>query len=291
MNKDLFGNEIITNPLLRDKFIEPPFSVLDTKSANWQNRKRNWMKLAMKSEIGRDSRLAYNTQQWVQDKGMKGWSSKNAGTSIFDPALCELIYHWFCKEKGEILDPFAGGSVRGIVANYLSYNYTGIELRQEQVESNYEQGREILPDNCPHWICGDSNKELNDFDKSFDFVFSCPPYGDLEKYSDLKDDISNMTYNEFLKVYESIIFKSCKLLKRDCYACFVIGEFRDKKGNYRGFVADTINAFKKAGMQYYNEAVLLTSLGNASMRAKGNMVSEKLVKVHQTILIFKKQTQ
>ena len=42
---DLFGNEIITNPLLRDKFIEPPFSILDTKSGNWSKRKREWKRL------------------------------------------------------------------------------------------------------------------------------------------------------------------------------------------------------------------------------------------------------
>ena len=31
MNRDLFGNEMVIDELLRDKFIEPPFSVLDTK--------------------------------------------------------------------------------------------------------------------------------------------------------------------------------------------------------------------------------------------------------------------
>ena len=44
-NIDLFGNEIIEDELLRDKFIEPPFSVLDTKSGNWQRRKQQWKKL------------------------------------------------------------------------------------------------------------------------------------------------------------------------------------------------------------------------------------------------------
>ena len=38
---DLFGNEIVKDELLRDKFIEPPFSILDTKSGNWQKRKPN----------------------------------------------------------------------------------------------------------------------------------------------------------------------------------------------------------------------------------------------------------
>jgi len=36
-NLDLFGNEIKLDPLLRDKFIEPPFSILDTKTGSWQN--------------------------------------------------------------------------------------------------------------------------------------------------------------------------------------------------------------------------------------------------------------
>lgn len=38
-----------------------------------------------------------------------------SGTSIFDPVLCELAYRWFSPVGGLILDPFAGGSVRGIV--------------------------------------------------------------------------------------------------------------------------------------------------------------------------------
>ena len=33
----------------------------------------------------------------------------------------------------------------------------------------------------------------------------------------------------------------------------MIGEFRDKKGHYYGFIPDTIRAFTKCGMKYYNE--------------------------------------
>jgi tRNA G10 N-methylase Trm11 len=281
-NIDLFGNKIITNPLLRDKFIEPPFSILDTKSGNWQRRKREWMRIGMKSEVGRDS-VVIN----MDTKSKKNNSAKYI--SIFDPALCEVLYNWFCVGGKEILDPFAGGSVRGIVANYLGYNYTGIDIRQEQVDSNREQGLDILSvENQPNWYVGDSNEVLNGFNKEFDFVFSCPPYADLEVYSDLKGDVSNMPYNEFMKAYEEIIAKSCNLLKSGGYACFVVGEVRDKKGNYIGFVPDTINAFRKCGMNYYNEGILLNAIASASMRANGNMKSQKLVKVHQNILIFKK---
>ena len=97
-----------------------------------------------------------------------------------------------------------------------------------------------------------------------------------------------MSYDQFLTIYENIIKKSCDLLVDDGFACFVVGEFRDKNGNYIGFVADTINAFKKCGMKYYNEGILLNAIASASMRANGNMKSKKLVKVHQNVLIFKK---
>ena len=41
-------------------------------------------------------------------------------------------------------------------------------------------------------------------------------------------------------------------------------------------------------MNYYNEGILLNAIASASMRANGNMKTQKLVKVHQNILIFKK---
>lgn len=290
MNVDLFGEVIITDPILRNQFIEPPFSVLDTKSGNWQRRKKLWQQLGIKSEVGRNAKsINSGTDIYREISKKEGYNNKDNYTSIFDPALCEVLYKWFCDENGTILDPFAGGSVRGIVANKLGYKYTGIDIRQEQIDSNREQGLSILDvNNQPYWYCGDSNEVLDDFNKEFDFVFSCPPYADLEVYSNLEGDISNKPYEEFLRLYESIIEKSCNLLKKDGLACFVVGEVRDKKGNYIGFVPDTIRAFEKCGMKFYNEAILLNAIASASMRANGNMKSKKLVKVHQNILVFKK---
>lgn len=281
-NFDLFGNPIIDDVILREKFIEPPFSVLDTKSGSWRNRQKQWKSLGIKSEVGRNSTVIH---MGVESKP----NNSTTYVSIFDPTLCEVLYHWFCEPHGKILDPFAGGSVRGIVANYLGYKYIGIDIRREQIESNQEQADNILEKtNHPKWIVGDSNVVLDDIKDTFDFVFSCPPYANLEVYSMLDGDLSNMNYSEFLSAYESIIKKSCDKLKINGFACFVVGEVRDKQGNYLGFVPDTINAFKKCGMKFYNEAILLNSIASASMRANGNMKTKKLVKVHQNILIFKK---
>jgi len=294
MAKDLFGNEIIEDVLLRDKFLEPPFSVLDTRQGSWQNRKRRWQMLGMKSEVGRADELTYTGAaskfDFYRVKEGKRDKTDEQSTSIFDPALTELMYNWFCPENGLVLDPFAGGSVRGIVANYLGFKYTGIELRQEQVDSNREQALNILPiENQPQWYCGDSDKLLEDnWQLKFDFIFSCPPYADLEVYSKMPEDLSNMDYKDFVIKYRSIISKALKLLKPNCYAVFVVGEVRDKDGFYYDFVGDTKRAFIDAGAKLYNDAILLNVVGSASMRAsKVFEASKKLTKIHQNVLVFK----
>lgn len=295
MEKDLFGNEISSN-FLRDKFIEPPFSLIDTRTGIWQDRKKKWKELGLKGEVGRAKGLTFaiptssynkdNMQEEYYDKG----SEEN--TSVFDPALCELFYQWFCPKGGLILDPFAGGSVRGVVASMLDFKYIGIDIRPEQIEANYQQANDILkPRNkdIPLWIGGDSNNVLETLKEQVDFIFSCPPYADLEVYSDLSGDLSNMEYTDFVVAYRSIIRKALNLLKSGGYACFVVGEVRDKKGNYYGFVPETIRAFRDCGANFYNELILMLTVGSASMRATRQFeASKKVCKIHQNILVFKK---
>lgn len=225
------------------------------------------------------------------------------GTSIFDPVLCEIAYRWFSPRGGIVLDPFAGGSVRGIVAAALGRRYIGIDLRPEQIEANDAQWDDIaprLPDiegadhPQPDWRVGDSNAVLPlDRDEAetelADFIFSCPPYGDLEVYSDLPDDISNMTGDDFDAVYAQIIAKAVDSLKPHRFACFVIGDYRDKHGVYRNLPGKTIAAFEAAGASLYNEAILITATGSLAIRAgKQFRTTRKLGKTHQNILIFVK---
>lgn len=288
-NVDLFGEEIIKDVLLRDKYVEPPFTRLDAVSGSWQKRKKLWKQKGIKSELGRNEGLCGTIQGFNKYDHRENYT----GTSIFDPVLCELMYRWFCPENGTILDPFAGGSVRGIVANHLGFKYTGLELRPEQVKSNREQGLDILPiTNQPQWYEGDSDVLLNDkLDFDFDIIFSCPPYMDLEVYSDRPNDLSTLNDDDFTLKYESIIKKSCDKLKKDGFAIFVVGDVRDKKtGFYKDLITITKLAFYKAGLKLYNEAILLENgLNTAAMRAdKQFTAGKKLVKVHQNVLIFKK---
>lgn len=244
-----------------------------------------------------DAPRSYGTAEWVKDKGIAG-NTAGSGTSIFDPVLCELAYRWFSPPNGLVLDPFAGGSVRGIVAAKLGREYIGCELRPEQVAANRDQAARICADGTmPAWHVGDSAKTIPALKCAADFIFSCPPYGNLEVYSDGKDDLSNMDHVAFVAAYRGIIAAAVNKLKPDRFACFVVGDFRDKKGFYRNFVSDTIGAFEDAGARLYNEAILVTAAGSLPIRAgKQFEASRKLGKTHQNVLVFckgdpKKATQ
>ncbi len=221
--------------------------------------------------------------------GQDGGAPSASGTSIFDPVLCELAYRWFCPPAGLVLDPFAGGSVRGIVAAKLGRQYVGVDLRPEQVEANQDQAARICDDIVPEWHVGDSREVLPALDVEADFVFSCPPYADLEVYSDDPRDLSTMDYADFRAAYADIIAAASAKLKADRFACFVVGDVRDAKGMYLGFPWHTIAAFEAAGLRLYNEAVLVTAAGSLPIRAgKQFATTRKLGKTHQNVLVFVK---
>jgi DNA modification methylase len=218
--------------------------------------------------------------------------AENVGTSIFDPVLCELVYRWFCPPEGRVLDPFAGGSVRGVVASVLGRHYTGIDLSARQIAANEEQAKKLCKDPLPKWIVGDSRRlgSLIDHKQdchSMDLVFSCPPYFDLEVYSEDEHDLSTMQWKPFVEAYRQIIASACDTLKPDRFACFVVGDVRDKQGFYRNLPGETINAFRAAGLTLYNDAILVTSVGSLPIRIGRQFEGyRKLGTTHQRVLVF-----
>ena len=179
---------------LVEEFGAPPFSTLDTRQGYWQDRKREWLAFGIKSDIGRDEDLLFSIKPRMYDEN----PSDVSNTSIFDPVLTELMVKWFSKVGSKVLDPFAGGSVRGIVSAKLGRKYTGIDLAKEQIEENRKQAKDLVPENLPKWIVGNSS-EINKLIKEddFDFLLTCPPYGFLEVYSKDPNDLSNMTTENF----------------------------------------------------------------------------------------------
>jgi hypothetical protein len=273
-----------THGSLTDDYVVPPFSVLDTRQGYWQERRRRWLSLGIKSEVGRTARtFSEDMMRGEVDRGYGGTHDAalaSPGTSIFDPVLCELAYRWWCPP---------GGSVRGIVASKLGHPYVGVDLSAVQVAANQEQAQALLdePDPAPRWLVGDSvHLSTVAGPLAADMVFTCPPYFDLEVYSDEAADLSAApNYATFLDGYRAVLAAAVGMLKPGRFAVVVVSEIRDKRGVYRGFVPDTIAALRDAGAEYYNEAILVNSAGSLPLRAGAYMRSgRKLGRAHQNII-------
>lgn len=219
----------------------------------------------------------------------KNSTLSDTGTSIFNAALCEILLSWFSREGDSVLDPFAGGSVRGIVANSMGRRYTGVELRAEQVDANRVQGAAICSGNEPRWICGDSAgiDDLAGDAAPYDFILTCPPYGDLEVYSDDPHDLSAMPQEAFGAAYASILRKTVALLAPDRFAAVVVGNYRDARGFLVDLAGMTVRMMETAGAGYYNDFIVVQPAGSLPIRvSKQFLASRKCGRRHQFALIF-----
>lgn len=213
-----------TNPrqrkVLADFLVSPPFSFLDPTAEYWKKRKLEW-------------------------------------ASIFDPVLWECMIRWFAPTAGgRILDPFAGGCTRGIVAGFLGYQYTGVEWRPGQADINKRQADVInfaKPSTRldPAWIQANGNRVTLPDAESYDMVLTSAPL-----YSG--NDANWKTYEDFLAWYESICAQAVTRLKENRLLVIAVEELTDDAGIIRCFVEQNITLFERLGLAHYNRMTLRT---------------------------------
>lgn len=258
---------------LQKDFIAPPFSVLNTNLGYWQDLKKEWKTKVIDN--------AESREKLIGDK---------FGTSIFDPVLADIICKWFLPntDNPKVFDTFAGGTSFGYIATTYNATFTGIELRQEQADINNKAINKL--NTKSKYICDDGRNILKYIEEgSQDLFFSCPPYYNLEVYSDLENDASNQnTYQEFYNILNEAFINGIKALKDDRFAIIVCGDVRDKNGFYYNFPNDIINTFEENGMHLYNEIILYEKLNTARLRARLIFKTRKVVKTHQKVLCFYK---
>lgn len=286
----------LPSKLLRDKYEVPPFSIIDGKSGYWMSRKQLWESvLKDRTNNVRNIVAKGNTpycNAYADETAYPGLKSQGS-ISTFDPFLAEILVKWFSKPRMTVLDPFAGGVVRGAVSSILGRDYIGFDISTEQVQHNKEQFNALkalyaLKSNTV-WYCDDA-ENINNYDVQGDLLLTCPPYYNLEIYTDNPEDLSRQkTYAEFINKFYKIIERCYNKLKEDAFAVIVVEEIRNENGIMYGFVPDTIRAFVNAGFQYYNEMIFENRVVSLGVRCpKYFDQSRKVGRHHQNVLVFYK---
>lgn len=267
---DLFGNEH-KRLSMSDRIGFLPISIW---KPNWETVK------TLKALVGD----AGETRTLVGKK-MQLLGSKYT-TSIFNPHLAQMILSAYCPAKAKVYDAFAGGGTRGFIASAMGHTYTGVEIRPEEVERIQKQQLEL---NTPFTIiCGDS-QEYDIEQGAYDFSYSCPPYYDLEVYSTLPGDMSNVsTYEEFLTMLKKSLEVTYIGLKPGALCVWVVGNFRRTDGSLRHFNGDTVRLGAEVGFKLWDELIFWGASDVAASRSGQFVANRKSVRVHEYIIVFKK---
>src|ERR1035437_4100677 len=99
--ENLFGEKIQPEGRgpLAERFEFPPFSVLNAREGQWQDRKRAWLSTGIQSELGRADGVTWGDGAGRPIEKLDGltfrstgfmaaeMAARGGGTSIFDPVL------------------------------------------------------------------------------------------------------------------------------------------------------------------------------------------------------------
>ena len=222
-----------------------------------------------------------------KNSGSLGYlGSRDKKTSIFNPHLSQMILSAYCPPKAKIYDPFAGGGTRGFIAVAMQHKYWGLEIREEEV--NRIKGQQKVLNLSFDITVGDA--QYCPFEENFfDFSYTCPPYYNLEVYSKLETDLSSAkTYIDFLKMLKLCMIGVYKGLKKGGLSVWVVGNFRDSKGELTPFNSHLVMLAKKIGFKLHDELIFWGASKCAAQRSGQFEANRKSVRVHEYIIIFKK---
>ena len=241
---------------------------------------------------------------WEFPSRLKEGGHSNEYHGNYIPQIAQQIYERFTKENDVVLDLFFGSGTSGIEAVNMKRRCIGVELKDDLVETVSKKftPKQLVTD--VNIICADSTsidaKEKVQArlevmgKKNAQLLMLHPPYDDIIKFSDRKEDLSNCaTTEEFYDLFEKVAQNGYDLLEKGRFACLIIG---DKYANSQhiplGF--ECMARMNKLG--FITKAIIIKDM-QGNERAKGKnanlwryraLAGGFYIFKHEYVMIFQK---
>ena len=213
---------------------------------------------------------------WQFPTRLKEHGHSNDYHGNYIPQLAQQFYQRYTKKNDVVLDLFFGSGTSGIEAVNMERRCIGVELKQELVDnvSTKFTPKQLVTD--VNIICGDSTSKdtmekvkarLDIMGKEkAQFLILHPPYDDIIKFSDKKEDLSNCsTTEEFYDLFEKVAKNGYDLLEKGRFAALIIGDsYKNSEVQPLGFKC--MERMQKLGMKL--KATIVKDI-QGNERAKG----------------------
>ncbi|MEK7539327.1 MAG: DNA methyltransferase [Patescibacteria group bacterium] len=238
---------------------------------------------------------------WIFDKREKTGKHNGFYHGNFIPQVPRQLILRYTKKGEVVFDPFVGSGTTAYEAETLSRHFIGIDIQKNLVEELKSK-----VDNKKYFseiILGDSSKNTT-FDqvnkilkkekmKNVSLAILHPPYADIIKFSNLKDDLSNAkSLKEFLNGFSMVLKNTISILEKGRYLAIVIGD-KYTAGQWVPLGFYCMNEAQKLGLTL--KSVIIKNMeGNRAKQNKEGiwryraLASDYYIFKHEYILIFKK---
>ncbi len=193
------------------------------------------------------------------------------------PQIATQLLERYTKKNDIVLDLFFGSGTTGIEAKNMERRCIGVELKQEMVDyvSDKFTPKELVVD--VNIIQGDSasietkEKVQTRLEimgaKSAQLLILHPPYDDIIKFSDKKEDLSNCaTTEEFYELFKKVAKNGYDLLEQNRCAALIIG---DKYANSRYYSLGFECQKRMEELGFVTKAVIVKNItGNEKAKGK-----------------------
>jgi DNA modification methylase len=250
----------------------------------------NWKE----SEIWTDS-------LWLISKRDKTGKHSGFYHGNFVPQIPRQLILRYTKKGDVVFDPFVGSGTTAYEAETFGRHFIGIDIQKNLVEQ-----LKTKVDNNKYFseiILGDSSKDIT-FDKvneilqkqkrcNINLAILHPPYADIIKFSNLKDDLSNAkSLKDFLNRFSQVLKNTKNILEKGRYLAIVIGD-KYTVGQWIPLGFYCMNEAQKLG--FILKSIIIKNMeGNRAKQNKEGiwryraLSSDYYIFKHEYILIFKK---
>ena len=218
----------------------------------------------------------------------------------FVPQIPHQLILRYTKKNDVVFDPFLGSGTTAYEAESLGRNFIGIEIQKEltnKVSKNLDRKK-----NFSSLIIGDSTKEktFNKVEeilgrykkKNINLAILHPPYADIIKFSNLKQDLSNLNnLEDFLQKFSLVIKNTISILEKGRYLAIIIGD-KYTNGEWIPLGFYCLNEAQKLGLTL--KSIIIKNMeGNRAKQHKEAiwryraLSSDYYIFKHEYILLFK----